>query len=170
MKNLDFLLRALINVKYPIELTILGPKEDLAYWDKCKKLILKLPTHVKINVGDEILPEKIKETFSKYDLFTFPTRGENFGHVIPEALSAGTPILLSNQTPWKEDISLGLQSVPLSENEWSVAIDEWSSLSNIQMLRRKQAALNYATKIDLENKQSFKSNKVLFDYKSSCLN
>jgi glycosyltransferase involved in cell wall biosynthesis len=170
MKNLDFLLRALINVSYPVELTILGPKEDLKYWEDCKNLILKLPIYVKIKIGEEVLPEKIKETFSKYDLFVFPTRGENFGHVIPEALSAGTPILLSNKTPWKQDTSLGLQTLPLNENEWSYTIDQWSNLSNENLLKRKQAALNYAIKIDSENKQSFISNKILFDYKSSCLN
>jgi glycosyltransferase involved in cell wall biosynthesis len=170
MKNLDFLLKVLINVSYPVELDILGPKEDLKYWDNCKKLILKLPTHVKINIGDEILPEKIKETFSRYDLFTFPTRGENFGHVIPEALSAGTPILLSDQTSWKEDISFGLQTIPLCEKEWSLAINEWSSLSSEDLLKRKQAALNYARKINSENQKSFINNKVLFDYKASCLN
>ena len=31
----------------------------------------------------------------------FPTFGENFGHVIFEALAAGCPILLSDQTPWR---------------------------------------------------------------------
>jgi glycosyltransferase involved in cell wall biosynthesis len=30
-----------------------------------------------------------------------PTQGENFGHAIFEALSAGKPVLISNQTPWR---------------------------------------------------------------------
>lgn len=36
-----------------------------------------------------------------YDLFVFPTLGENFGHVVIESLSAGTPVFMSNTTPWK---------------------------------------------------------------------
>ena len=30
-----------------------------------------------------------------------PTFGENFCHVIREALSAGCPVLISDQTPWR---------------------------------------------------------------------
>jgi glycosyltransferase involved in cell wall biosynthesis len=30
-----------------------------------------------------------------------PSLGENFGHVIVEALSAGCPILISDRTPWR---------------------------------------------------------------------
>jgi glycosyltransferase involved in cell wall biosynthesis len=38
---------------------------------------------------------------SQHHLFLFPTRGENFGHVIHEALRAGLPLLISDQTPWQ---------------------------------------------------------------------
>src|SRR5690606_22656373 len=34
-------------------------------------------------------------------LFLFPTLGENFGHVILEALTAGCPVLISDRTPWR---------------------------------------------------------------------
>ena len=74
-----------------------------------QKLIEKVPENVKIHISDEIHPDEVPDTFSKYNLFVFPTRGENFGHVIPEALSVGTPILLSDQTHWEQDASLGLQ-------------------------------------------------------------
>ncbi len=36
-----------------------------------------------------------------YHLLVLPTRGENFGHVILEALLAGCPVLVSDQTPWR---------------------------------------------------------------------
>jgi glycosyltransferase involved in cell wall biosynthesis len=41
-------------------------------------------------------------------MFFFPTRGENYGHVIAESLSVGTPVLISDQTPWRELSSDGL--------------------------------------------------------------
>jgi glycosyltransferase involved in cell wall biosynthesis len=170
MKNLDFLINILAGVSYPLELSILGPKEDLHYWDVCKKLIDKLPNYIKVNIGGEISPEKVQETFSKYDLFVFPTRGENFGHVIPEALSAGTPILLSDETPWQKDASLGLQIIPLQKQKWIKAVEEWINLSDAEILKRRQAAKNYSNKITLENEKSILRNKLLFDYKSTCLN
>ena len=163
MKNLDFLINTLAEVSYPLELSILGPKEDLHYWDVCKKLMDKLPNYIKVNIGGEVFPEEVQETFSKYDLFVFPTRGENFGHVIPEALSVGTPILLSNQTSWKQDKSLGIQILPLNENEWIKAIEEWANLSHDKLLTRKQAALDYAKKIKLDNENSIYKNKCLFE-------
>ena len=170
MKNLDFLIKVLSNVSNPLELSILGPKEDSKYWLKCKKLMNKIPTNIKIIIGGEISPEKVYETFGKYDLFVFPTRGENFGHVIPEALAAGTPILLSDRTPWLQDKLFGLQIIPLTNKLWVKAIEEWANLSNDEMLLRRKAALNYAYKIEQINEKSIKQNKLLFDYKSSCLN
>ncbi len=42
--------------------------------------------------------------------------GENFGHVIAEALSVGTPVLIADTTPWRnlESDQLGWD-LPLSE-------------------------------------------------------
>ena len=53
---------------------------------------------------------------ARYDLFYLPTLGENFGHVIAEALGCGLPVLIADTTPWRNlqqqklgwDISLSL--------------------------------------------------------------
>ena len=46
---------------------------------------------------------------SNYDLFLFPTSGENYGHVIAESITVGTRVLISNKTPWVnlESLSFG---------------------------------------------------------------
>jgi glycosyltransferase involved in cell wall biosynthesis len=46
-------------------------------------------------------PDRVNEVFSEHHVFLFPTRGENFGHVILEAFAAGCPVLLSDQTMWR---------------------------------------------------------------------
>lgn len=172
MKNLDFLIKVLSEVSYPLEINILGPKEDIKYWKKCEKLINKMPKYIKVIIGGEIPPKKVPEVFSKFDLFVFPTRGENFGHVIPEALSSGTPVLLSDQTSWEEDKgkSPGLQIIPLYELKWIKAIEQWANFSYEEILKRRQSAKSYFKKIKLENKKNILLNKKLFDYKTSCLN
>ena len=38
---------------------------------------------------------------SRHDLLFLPTAGENFGHVILEAMQAGVPVLISDKTLWK---------------------------------------------------------------------
>jgi glycosyltransferase involved in cell wall biosynthesis len=162
MKNLDYLIKVLTKVKTSLELSIFGPKVDSKYWDQCKKLIAKLPSHIKVNIGEEIFPSKVQEVFSQYNLFAFPTRGENFGHVILESLSAGTPVLLSDKTLWQTDKLLGVQVLSLNKNIWAMNIDKWANLTQDKLLARRRAALAYANKINIKNKKSLIENKYFF--------
>ena len=43
----------------------------------------------------------MSESLAKNDLFFFPAHGENYGHVIAEAMAAGCPVLISDQTAWR---------------------------------------------------------------------
>src|SRR6185295_19698195 len=45
--------------------------------------------------------ERVAEVFRAHELFLFPTRGENFGHVVLEAMVSGCPVLVSDRTPWR---------------------------------------------------------------------
>ena len=47
------------------------------------------------------MPEKVQETFCKYDAGLFLTKAENFGHALYESLSCARPIITSNFTPWR---------------------------------------------------------------------
>ena len=100
-KNLDGLLRTLMNVRSEITLDIYGPTHNKKYWIDCAKLINKLPSNVSVIKHKPVSSVEVIGLFSKYDLFAFPTLGENFGHVIYESLSAGTPVLVSEFTPWQ---------------------------------------------------------------------
>ncbi|MEH6445865.1 MAG: glycosyltransferase [Oceanospirillaceae bacterium] len=116
MKNLDYSLRVLKQVHAEIVFDIYGPIEDLAYWKNCQTLIKALPRNIKAEYCGPVLPEEVRNVFSRYDLFILPTRGENYGHVIAESLSVGTTVLLSDQTPWRD----------LSNDKlgWDIALDE----------------------------------------------
>ena len=46
--------------------------------------------------------QKVRSVLEKSQLFVLPTEGENFGHAIFEALAVGCPILISDQTPWRD--------------------------------------------------------------------
>jgi glycosyltransferase involved in cell wall biosynthesis len=124
-KNLDYALRLLPNLTGRVIFDIYGPLEDLAYWKECQSIIAQMPTSIEVTYRGEIMPEQVMDTFGNYHLFLFPTRGENFGHVISESLRAGCPVLISDTTPWR-----GLEEqragwiVPLSQPERFVAILE----------------------------------------------
>jgi glycosyltransferase involved in cell wall biosynthesis len=106
-KNLDMALRALQGISGSVSYDIFGPIEDAAYWNKCKALIAALPSNVKVKHRGELRPEEVRQKFGEYDAFLFPTRGENFGHVIAESLSASCPVICTDTTPWTERLRHG---------------------------------------------------------------
>lgn len=101
MKNLDGALQMLSGVTVPVTFDIYGTREDPAYWAECSQLIDKLPANVVGTYRGVVPPEAVLPTLAGYDAFLLPTLGENFGHVILEALLAGCPVVLSDRTPWR---------------------------------------------------------------------
>lgn len=99
-KNLLYAINLLENIKGDVLFDIYGPIEDLEYWRKCEKSISNLNKNINVEYKGTINHSKVIETFEYYHIFLFPTLGENFGHVISEALIAGCPIIISDQTPW----------------------------------------------------------------------
>jgi len=101
IKNLLFLLAAMEKAKdIQIELTIVGPVEDNAYWSECSRKIAALPGNVSVNYLGPRRNDELPALLAQHHLFTLPTTGENFGHAIFEAFLAGRPVLISDQTPW----------------------------------------------------------------------
>ena len=101
IKNLDYLLSLLQLSNRKIHLTIVAPIEDEGYWKKCQEIILKLTTNIEITHYENVPHGQIASIILANHIFALPTAGENFGHAIFEALSAGRPVLISDQTPWK---------------------------------------------------------------------
>jgi len=101
IKNLLFLLQALKNCTVRVKFTIVGPVEDAEYWLKCQRLISELPDNIETNYAGPKDNEAVFDALRKHHLFVLPTTGENFGHSIFEAMLAGRPVLISDQTPWQ---------------------------------------------------------------------
>ena len=101
MKNLAFALQQLVRVQGEVTFDIYGPKEDEAYWRACQQLIADLPENVTVSYFGPVDPDQVSTVFASYHAFLFPTRGENFGHVILESLSSGCPVITSDRTPWR---------------------------------------------------------------------
>ena len=107
-KNLDGALRILQLVRQPMQFDIVGPKQDIDYWRECEALLVQLPRHVKSRYLGPISPEDVFACLTKYDVFLFPTHGENYGHVIAESISVGTRVLISQGTPWRNLVEDGV--------------------------------------------------------------
>lgn len=99
-KNLAGALEMLGGLRGEVHLSVYGPVDDPAHWELCRRRIAQLPASVTVDVAGPLRPEQVGETLSRHHLFLFPTLGENFGHVVLEALLAGLPVLTSDRTPW----------------------------------------------------------------------
>jgi glycosyltransferase involved in cell wall biosynthesis len=105
-KNLLFALNILreyrCSHKEHIIFDIYGPIEDSIYWSECQKLILLVHEGIEISYKGALKPESISRVLSRYHLFLLPTKSENFGHAIVEAMQCGVIPLISDQTPWND--------------------------------------------------------------------
>jgi len=101
IKNLEHLLRLITGITGEVCLDIYGPIEDRAYWRKCEYAIARMPSSTTVRYCGPVFHDEVMATIAKYDFLVLPTLGENFGHSIFEALAAGRPVLISDQTPWR---------------------------------------------------------------------
>lgn len=163
MKNLDFALHVLAQVKVPVRFDIFGNVDDDAYWSECKEIIKKLPEHIKVENKGSIPHQVVFDTFARYDLFFLPTRGENYGHVIYESMAAGTPALISDQTPWRDFEKKGVGWVyPLSDmNSFVECIECFYHMDSEKRNLMRAKAYEYASAVS-KNSETLAANKALF--------
>ncbi len=155
-KQLDYALKVLSKVRYPMQMDIYGPLEDKEYWAECLSLINELPDFVTVNYIGVLAPEKVGSTLIKYDAFLLPTLNENFGHIIFEALLSGCVPIISDQCPWKDlkkhnagwVISLSHQDKYIDSLEFLYLMDS-DSHQNIRINARNYA-LKYLNKESTE--------------------
>jgi glycosyltransferase involved in cell wall biosynthesis len=121
-KNLDMALRLLSQVAGDVVFDIFGPKEDEAYWAECQAIANRLPARTRVAYRGPLAPAEVLGTLSAYHAFLLPTRGENFGYVILEALQAGCLPIISDATPWRDLERRGIGwDLPLSEERQFIA-------------------------------------------------
>jgi len=100
-KNLLYAIRILNGLPGDIDFSIVGPVENHSYWKECEAEIQKLPRNIRIRLTAGVDHDAVAGVFARHHVFLFPTLGENYGHVIYEALNAGRPVIVSDQTPWR---------------------------------------------------------------------
>lgn len=142
VKGLDILLRSLRQFDSPITLDIIGTEEDSVYTALCKRLVAEVSPEVNVNLCGPIPHEEVREIVRSYDLMVLPTLGENFGHVIAEALSCGIPVFCSENTPWTSVLRNGGGGVvsPNSPGPWRALLKQLTSLTDEEFRTLKDHA------------------------------
>lgn len=123
LKGLDLLISAwkLVAPDYPAwQLQIVGPDEQgmlVGLRDQVRRLDLEQ----QINFGDPVYGVQKTSLMGGADLFVLPTRSENFGIVVAEALAYGVPVICTKGAPWQELVKnhcgwwVDIGVVPLAE-------------------------------------------------------
>ncbi|MBG9937308.1 glycosyl transferase family 1 [Bacillus tropicus] len=148
-KNLKGALTFLKGVNGNITFDIYGPIEDQDYWKECRDVIESLPNNVQVNYMGQINNNKVHVLFTSYDAFLFPTFGENYGHVIVESLLAGCPVIISDQTPWRNLENEGAGwTIPLEKEETFIAaLNDLVHMDSEELQQLSRSASEYAVKM-----------------------
>lgn len=160
-KNLNFAVEVLASMNTTkIRLDIYGPKEDLGYYDSIMEVVKS--ENLNVHYGGVLTPKDLPFKLWEYHYLLFPTKHENYGHVIAESLCASLPIIISENTPWRNlskynvgydlklDKSIFIETIKLllnqNQNEYKTFVD---------------SAYNYSKKYILD-KSIIEQNKQLF--------
>ncbi len=152
MKNILPVLQSLMDCKILVEYTIVGPVKDDQYWIKCLKVINSLPTNVTINIIGEVVPEQLHQHYTQSHVFILPSKSENYGHAIIEALQHGLPVITSNFTPWNQlsENKAGL-NIGVSSQEIQFACQYFADMNDEIYKNWSEGAIKYASeKLDID--------------------
>jgi glycosyltransferase involved in cell wall biosynthesis len=148
-KNLLYALDILCACTVEIVFDIYGPIEDQAYWGMCKQAIGRLPPNITVEYKGIIVSSAIFEEMRKYHAILLPTKTENFGHVIVEAMLSGVIPIISNQTPW-----IGLKEYNAG---WDIDLGEpkffMDAINALYTMPNTQFQLLSASTMDFINKK-----------------
>jgi glycosyltransferase involved in cell wall biosynthesis len=162
-KNLHGAIELLRDVSAPTSLDVYGPAEDPAYLLECQRVEATLPPHVQVRHVGPLSHDEVARMFARYDLFLFPTLGENYGHVLIEALAAGCPVAVSDRTPFRDLEERGAGWViPLEAPErWRRVLDACAAMDTTTHAGMRRAAREYARRV-IHDTSALEQNRQLF--------
>lgn len=148
IKNIDFVIKVLKDIKSNVVCKIIGPVEDYLYFQECKDLAQKCPQNIQIEFIEGISHQELDILYVSSHLFISATKNENFGHSIIESLGHGCPIIISDKTPWKNLIlkNVGFD-LPLSPEKFVEAIQYFSEMDHETFLKHRIASRKFAEEI-----------------------
>lgn len=165
-KNFKYACEVIANLDIRVNFDVFGVIADRQYFENSVAQLTEKHKYVNFNYNGGLSQDQVRSTFSNYDAFLFPTKGENFGYVVLESLDAGCPVLLSQDTTLWNDLSeynAGF-NIPFEE------IDEWvRCLKHIYYEKTNgsriyiDGALNYTSKKSIINQAKLHNLKAFSD-------
>jgi glycosyltransferase involved in cell wall biosynthesis len=168
MKNIAFAIKAVTSSPAPVHLDIWGAVEDTGYWRECMALTAGMPDHVRVEYRGPAPFDRVTDILASYDMLFLPSQGENYGHVIAESFSAGTPVLISNRTPWRNLERDGVGwDLPIDEGPapFHRAFEEAQKRRNAEGCAWRSRVKSYAARV-LLTPDMLQASRRLFTFQS----
>lgn len=152
-----------IKITHNIRFHIIGPIDDKPYWEKCSKRIKTLPKHIDVNYLGAIPNHQLPKLLKDEHVLLLPTYGENFGHVIMESWQNSCPVIISDQTPWRDlqKEKLGYDLSIENQSSFVDAIEHLSGMTQDDYLAWSKSSFIFA-KSFIDNPEVLEQNRRLF--------
>jgi glycosyltransferase involved in cell wall biosynthesis len=162
-KNLLGAIDLLRGISGDVVFDVYGPAEDPQYLRECQAAMTTLPPNVRARYAGALEYDEIAPAFARYDVFLFPTLGENFGHVLIESLAAGCPVAVSDRTPFRDlEARKAGWVVPLEEpDRYRRVLESCAAMEADEHARMSNAAREYARRV-IEDPTPIEQNRRLF--------
>ena len=145
-KNLDILIKAFAEVSKDFpewKLWIVGDGDMLEYYRGLASKLGVLKNVAFFGRVDD--PERLRDIYSVASILALPSSFESFGMVVPEALSAGTPVVVSSNVGAKILVENGKNGLVLREISSSNIRDAVLHLIENPKLLRKMGRISAAS-------------------------
>lgn len=153
IKALDRLIMGLAKSKLFIQkgymLKIAGPNQD-DYQHELEKLIENNDLKEKVEFVGNVFGEDKFQLYANAHFSCLLSHSENFGNVVIEALSQGTPVIASTGTPWQElnssNAGFWIENTP---ERIAACVDKILELTDVQYEEMRHNARELANKYDV---------------------
>jgi glycosyltransferase involved in cell wall biosynthesis len=125
---------------------------DVAYWDKCRALLLHLPDNIKVQDRGSLNHSDVPQLLHDHHVFVLPRKGENCCHAAVESFVNGTPVILNDKTPWA-NLSEMLAGLEISLNDraqWLATLQQCVGMGHQAYAAYVRGASEYARRFSKE--------------------
>ena len=147
IKNIEFFLRVLSEIKFECHYTIIGFVEDSNYYNSLLKISESLPSNITVEFLGQQKFSKIIDYLKSTHVFISTSKNENFGHSIVESLATGLPVLISENCPWNnlEKYNAGFRP-PLTNSCFKEKLIYFNEMSSKYYMEFNNGSRNYYDK------------------------
>jgi len=108
----------------------------------------KLPSNITVDFIKGVNHFELDGLHKESHAFISPSKNENYGHSIVEALGHGCPIIISDKTPWKKLAAKNVGfDLPLDKNVFVDAINKLCAMDAQEFLEMRIEARKEAVTI-----------------------